>query len=131
MSSQEIQKPPAVPSVNRASGAAIGFLVAAALFAVAAVGVKVGLRPPAIDADRAAERSKDLAEIHAVEEKDLTTPGWIDQQRGIVRLPVETAIQLATHAWQDPAAARADLKAREQKATAELPKAPAKPNPFE
>ncbi len=131
MTTQQDQLQSDVPPANRASGAALGFLIAAVIFALAAVWVKVALRPPAIDADRAAVRSKALAEIHATEETNLTTTGWIDQQRGIVRLPIETAMQLAAHEWQDPAAARADLKAREQKATAELPKAPAKPNPFE
>ncbi|HZI31233.1 MAG TPA: hypothetical protein VFF11_02760 [Candidatus Binatia bacterium] len=131
MTPQEIQNPPAAPAANRASGAALGFLIVAVIFAFAAVWVKVALRPPAVDADRAAERSKALAEIHATEEKDLATVGWIDQKRGIVRLPIDKAMQLAAHEWQNPAAARADLKTREQKATAELPKAPAKPNPFE
>lgn len=133
MNSQPDQtpKPPGAPSVNGASGAAVGFLIAAVIFAIAAVWVKVALHPAAIDADRAAQRSKDLAEIRAIEAKDLSTPGWIDQQRGIVRLPINTALKLAAHEWQNPAAARADLQAREQKATAPLPKAPAKPNPFE
>jgi hypothetical protein len=44
-----------------------------------------------------------------------------------VRLPIETAMQLAAQQWQNPAAARADLIARAEKA-APLPKAPAKPS---
>lgn len=117
--------------VNHASGAALGFILAVVLFAVLALVVKYSLTVPAVDADRAAVRSKDLAEIHATEEKDLNTAGWIDQSRGIVRLPIDTAMQIAAQAWRNPAQAMADLKAREAKATAPAPVAPAKPNPFE
>lgn len=129
MNSQTDTNP--VPSVNGASGAALGYLMVAVIFAIAAVWLKVSFHPPAINADRAAQRYKDLAEIHAVETKDLSTPGWVDQRRHIVRLPISTAMKLAEHEWQNPAAAMADLQAREKKATAPLPKAPAKPNPFE
>jgi hypothetical protein len=116
---------------NRASAAAIGLILASVLFAFVTVGVKLLVPVPAIDADRAAERSKALVEIRATEEKSLATPGWVDQSRGIVRLPIETAMQQAAQAWQNPAAARADLTARAEKATAELPKAPEKPSAFE
>lgn len=117
--------------VNRGSAAAVGFLIGGAIFAVLAVGVKLSLNVPTVDADRGAERSKALAEIRAVEEKALATPAVIDAQRGIVRLPIDRAMELAAQAWKDPAAARANLNARAEKAAAELPKAPAKPNPFE
>ena len=120
-----------VPSANRASGAALGLLIAGVIFAFAAVGVKVAMQPSAIDATRADARYKALAEIRATEEKDLNTIGWVDQPRGIVRLPIDAAMSLAVQKWQNPSAARTDLKAREGKATAELPKAPAQPNPFE
>jgi len=116
---------------NRGSAAAIGFLVVSVIFAVLGVGIKLSQPVPAIDAGRGAERSKALAEIRAAEEKALTTAAVIDPQRGIVRLPLDKALQLAAQAWKNPAAARADLNARAEKAAAELPKAPEKPNPFE
>lgn len=118
-------------TVNRASGAAIGFIIASVIFAVLVVGVKLLLPPAAINAARADVRAKALAEIHATEEKALNSAGWIDQQRGIIRLPIDTALQLAAQQWQNPAAARADLTARAEKAAAELPKAPEKPSAFE
>ncbi len=70
----------------------INFVVASLLFVVLVVVVKLSVPVPAIDADRAAVRSKALAEIRAAEATALTTPGWVDQDRGIVRLPIETAI---------------------------------------
>ena len=117
--------------INRGSAAAAGFLIAGVIFAVLAAGVRLSLDVPAVDADRGAERSKALAEIRATEEKALVTPAVIDAQRGIVRLPIDRAMQLAAQAWKAPATARADLNARAEKAAAELPKAPAKPNLFE
>ncbi len=117
--------------ITRASGAALGFILATILFVAFGLAAKFSLHAPAIDAGRAAERAKDLAEIRAAEEKTLTTPGWADQTRGIVRLPIEDAMNIAAREWQNPAQARADLNAREEKATAEAPKAPAKPSLFE
>jgi hypothetical protein len=112
--------------INRASGAAVGFLAAVVLFAAIAVTAKYSINPPAIDADRSAERSKALAEIRTAEEKSLTTSAVIDGQRGIVRLPIEDAIKFAAQKWQDPAQARADLISRAEKAAA-----PVKPVSFE
>ena len=118
-------------TINRSSGAAIGIIIASVIFAVLAVAVKLLVSAPAIDADRAAVLTKALAEIHAAENTSLNNAGWIDQPRGIVRLPIETAVQLAARAWQNPASARADLTARAEKAAAPAPKAPEKPSAFE
>ena len=118
-------------TVNRASGAAFGLIIVSVVFAVVVVALKLTLSVSAIDADRAAERIKALAEIHLAEEISLSTPAWIDQSRGTVRLPIDAALQLAAQQWQNPAAARAELTARQEKASAELPKAPEKPSAFE
>jgi hypothetical protein len=118
-------------TTNRGSGAAIGFIVAIILFAALAVVVKLAVNVPAIDADASALRSKALAEMRFAEDKSLNAAGWADQSRGIVRLPIETAMHQAAQAWLNPATARADLIARQEKASAELPKAPAKPSAFE
>ena len=117
--------------INRGSAAGVGFLLVCGLFAVLAVGVKWSQSVPEIDADRGAVRSQALADLRTAEDKALNTSAVIDAPRGIVRLPLEVAMKLAAQAWQNPAAARADLKARAEKAAAELPKAPEKPSAFE
>ena len=114
-----------------ASGAAIAFIVASVIFAVLVVEVKLLVNVPAIDADSAAVRTKALDEIRATESKSLNNAGWVDESRGIVRIPIATAIQIAAQEWQNPAAARADLIAREEKASAPAPVVAPKPNPFE
>jgi len=107
------------------------FLVACFLFAVIIAAVKDSTPVPAIDADRAAVRAKALAEIRAAETKTLNQPGWIDENRGLVRLPIDVAMQNTEREWQNPAAARSNLTARVEKAAAPAPKAPEKPSAFE
>ena len=118
-------------NVNRASSAVTGFIIASLIFIALAIVVKFSVQVPAIDADRNAVRAKALTEIRATEEKSLNTAGWIDQPRGIVRLPIETAIQEAVQAWKNPAQARADLIARQEAASKPAPVAPTKPSAFE
>lgn len=119
-------------NVNRASGAAVGFVIAFVIFIALIAIVKFSISVPAIDADRDAAISKSLAEIRHAESIALNNPGWVDQQRGIVRLPIETAMQLTAQEWQNPTQARADLIARQEKVAAPAPtNAPPKKNLYE
>jgi hypothetical protein len=88
-------------------------------------------QPPPLGEDRVALRKKALAELRTAEAEELNTYGWLDQSKGIVRLPIVEAKKLALRDWQNPAAARSNLFARVEKATALPPKAPEKPSPFE
>ena len=88
-------------------------------------------RPEPLGEDRAALRRKSLAEIRAANAEALSSYGWQDQTRGVVRLPIAEAMRLVEHEWQNPAAARSNLVARVEKAMAPLPKAPEKPSQFE
>jgi hypothetical protein len=87
--------------------------------------------PPDLTAARAAERSRNLAELHAAEVQAQETYGWVDQTKGIVRLPVNRAMELTVAEWQSPAQARAALNERVEKATFVPPPPPAKPSEFE
>ncbi|HET7625722.1 MAG TPA: hypothetical protein VFM25_10710 [Verrucomicrobiae bacterium] len=86
---------------------------------------------PPLNADRAAERAKAFTEMRAAETEALTHVGWIDQSKGVVRLPIEDAMKLMESEWRNPAVGRSNLIARVEKATAVPPPAPAKPSPFE
>jgi len=119
-------------NVNRSSGAAIGFVIAFVIFLAVIAIAKFSISVPAIDADRDATVSKSLVEIRHMENIALENPGWVDQQRGIVRLPIETAMQIAAKEWQNPSQARAGLIAREGKLSAPVPtNAAPKKNLFE
>jgi hypothetical protein len=87
--------------------------------------------PAPLDANRAAERARVLAELRATEAQALGQPGWIDPAKGIVRLPIETAMRIVERDWQNPAAGRSNLLARVEKAAAVVPAAPAQPSQFE
>jgi hypothetical protein len=49
----------------------------------------------------------DMEQMRAAEEKALHTPGWVDQRKGIVRVPIEVAKQLAVQRLRVAAAAPA------------------------
>jgi len=116
-----------VQTINRASGAAVGLLLVGGLFAALTLVVKLAVPAPAIDAAPAADRSQALADLRATEADALANVGWVDQSRGLVRLPIDSALRLAADKWQNPAGARADLNARAEKAAA--PAAPVAPQP--
>ena len=107
------------------------FLIACLVFAGMVAALRGNMPVPAINADRAAVRAKALVEIRATENQALNHAGWIDENRGLVRLPIDLAMQITEREWQNPAAARSDLTARVEKATAPAPAAPAKPSQFE
>jgi len=89
-------------------------------------------RPEPLNASRAAERAKALAELRAAESDALKNPGWIDPAKGIVRLPVDVAVKMVVETWgPDPAAGRSNLIARVEKATYVAPPPPPKPSAFE
>ena len=110
------------------SRSAYALAVFGALFIVAALvwAMKHYTTPPALGAARAAERSKNLAEIRAIEAQELNHFGWVDQTKGQVRLTADRAMELTVAASQDPVAARKDLNTRVEKAFYVPPKPPEK-----
>jgi hypothetical protein len=68
--------------------------------------------PPRVDEAHWAERKRNLAELNAQNLDLLENYGWIDQNKGVVRLPIERAIELSIKEWQNPAVARSNLIAR-------------------
>jgi hypothetical protein len=110
---------------------ALAVIVASLIFALLVLKMRQYTPPTAPDAARKAERAKALAELRAAEADALQNPGWIDQTKGLVRLPIADAMKIAEREWQKPAQARSNLIARVEKATALPPKPPEQPSPFE
>lgn len=117
---------------NHCCGRSYSVTVAVVLACLVFVGLVWKMRQYAttepLGAERGAERAKALLEIHAAEADALNNAGWVDQTKGLVRLPIEEAKQLAEREWQNPAQARSNLLARVEKANA---KPPEKPSEFE
>ena len=109
----------------------IGILGAFLIVAALVWAMQRYTQPPALGEERIALRKKALAEMRAAEASELDSYGWVDQGKGVVRLPIAEAMKLAWRDWQNHAAARYNLIARVEKATAVPPPAPAKPSAFE
>lgn len=87
--------------------------------------------PEDLTAARAAERAKNLTELRSAEQQAMDTYDWVDKTKGVVRLPIERAMELTVADWQNPPQARADLMERVEKATFVPPPPPEKPSEFE
>ena len=122
--------PESNPSPDRSRLAFVIAVLGAFLIVAALVqAMRHYTQPPPLNSTRAAERAKALAEIRATEAEALKNAAWIDQAKGLVRLPIAEAMQLAERDWKNPAAARSNLIARVDKANPPPP--PPKPSAFE
>jgi len=121
------------PRPSTAWAAAVGILGACCLFAALVWAMRYYTRPASLGEERAALRAKTLAELRAAEAHALATPAWLDKSKGLVHLRIEDAMKIVEREWgQNPAAARSNLIAREEKANPPPPpKAPEKPSQFE
>jgi len=110
----------------------IGVVGALMIVAVLVWAMRHYTRPEPIGANRAAERAKHLADLRDESAKQFNNYDWQDQQRGVVRLKIDRAVELTLQGMQkDMAAFRLDLSNRVEKATAALPKPPEKKSDFE
>lgn len=95
------------------------FLIVAALVGL----MRHYTRTQALGEDRAIARRKALVELKASNLEVLHNPNyvWQDPAKGVVRMPIDRAMDLALKMWQHPAEARKNLSARVEKATAVAP----------
>lgn len=84
-----------------------------------------------LGADRVTERKKNFAELKNANASTLSSLGWQDPVRGVVRLPIDRAMELTVKEWQNPAAARAALLSRLEKAMVPIAPPPPAPSKFE
>jgi hypothetical protein len=114
---------------------AYGIAVLGAIFIVVFLDheLKKYTQAPPVDAGRAEERAKALAEIRNTEAGDLGNTGWVDPTKGIVRLKIDDAMNLMLQTWGTNAAAgRSNLLERVAKANPPPPPPkPTKPSEFE
>ena len=65
--------------------------------------------PPPLNQVRIEERRKALAELEAANADVLNHYGWVDQGKGLVRLPLDRAMQLTLEEWRKPWLARSNM----------------------
>lgn len=117
--------------IQTRAAAALRWTVAcsvAALFGVLSWMVINRPAPLKVDEERSRVRRQYFEEMQSSNRIALTTYGWIDSRRGIVRLPLDKAMEMSVSLWRDPASARSNLLERLAKATVKLPP---KPNIYE
>ena len=107
-----------------AIGVAGTFLIMAALVWV----MYYFTRPADLTHTRGEERRKNLADLNAATREQSEGYAWIDEGKGLVRLPINHAVQLVVEKWPNSAALRSNLLERVDKATF---RPPPPPNPFE
>jgi hypothetical protein len=77
--------------------------------------------PAPITQNRAAERKKNLTEIRMAESESLNHYGWVDQGKGIVRLPIARAMELTLQQYEkSPTAFRSNIVAAAEKGAAKV-----------
>ncbi len=81
------------------------------------------MQPLPVGQRRADERRKNMADLRQSNMDVLNNYAWMDQPKGVVRIPIEQAMELMRQEWQNPADGRKKLLARIEKATAVAPNA--------
>src|ERR1051325_3730412 len=85
--------------------------------------------PPAYNAARAAERKKALHDMRVAASNELFHAGILNSNKGIVRLPIERAMELTIEQWKNPVVGHSNLVALAIKANEPPPKQPEQPSP--
>ncbi len=112
-------------NVNSKSKLTVAVIVVVATFLLMAflVNQMISLtKPEPVGVARATERTVEGGRIRAEGIEKAKAWGYVDAPRGIVRLPVEDAVKLTLQGYQKPAAFKADLAARLEKASVAPPK---------
>ena len=92
-----------LPANGPASPILIGILGSFLIVAALVWAMQHYTQPPPLGEDRVALRKKALAELRAAEASELDSYGWVDQGKGVVRLPISEAMKLTLREWQNPA----------------------------
>jgi len=100
-----------------------GVVIAACFFAMFYV-VRSAYReyhPQPLNHARALERAKVRLDVTTKAISNLTTSGWVDQPKGIVRLPIDRAMKMTVEAYQNPEAAHSNLVERSKQSEKPAP----------
>ena len=118
-------------SCGKSFSVTVAVVIVCLIFAALVWKTRQYTMPAPLGAERATERAKALVELRAAETDALNNVGWIDQGKGLVRLPIADAMKLAEKQWQNPAQARATMNDRVEKAFFVPPPPPPKPSAYE
>jgi hypothetical protein len=118
------------PSQSNLTVYFVGVLGAFLIVALLVGAIYKYANPAPIGTNRAQERRKNLAENRQAN-ANLDQYGWADPAKGFVRLPISEAMNATIKDYQNPDAAKKEIAARVDKATAAPPKPPETPSKYE
>lgn len=72
-------------------------------------------RPAPLNVDLAAERKAKLADVNAKQNELISTYGWVDKSKGVVRIPVERAMMLTVEELSKKGNVKQDEQDKENK----------------
>ncbi len=72
----------------------VGYVLVFLTFFFIIIGFYLTKLPEPVDGVQVKERQEKLAEVRAAAKKETTTYGWVDQPKGVVRIPVDQAMLL-------------------------------------
>jgi len=116
----------ATPCCQKAASV-VGILGAFLVVGLLIYVMKQATPAPALNAERAAERKKALAEIRDVNARAMVTYETVDASNRTVRLAINRAMELTIQEYKNPVTARAGLIARFEKANPAPPPKPPEP----
>ena len=82
------------PTTRQRTLLVLGILGAIFLFAIILLIAYLPARPMPVDQLQIEERRATLAEVEGEQHRRAHTYGWIDEPKGIVRIPIERAVEL-------------------------------------
>jgi len=85
-----------VPSLPDFTASLLGVVGSILLFALIVLITYVYNQPPEPDAAIIENRLSSLSELEAQMEEAATGYAWVDRQKGLVRIPIDRAVELAT-----------------------------------
>ena len=73
---------------------ALGYIGVMLIFILIVFFSYISNTPPHINEQTIDSRKQTLRESRAMQQEDATTYGWVDKSKGIVRIPIERAMEL-------------------------------------
>ncbi|MGV3772850.1 MAG: hypothetical protein ACO1QB_08110 [Verrucomicrobiales bacterium] len=115
------------PSAPKVFMYAIGVMLLFLLMAYLSRNLYRTHNPGSFNSARAVERKKAREDLQKASGEALKSAGWANEAKGIVRLPIDRAMEITVQQYQNPAGARSNLVERVRKANVPPPAAPAAP----
>jgi hypothetical protein len=90
---QQNDKPLRYRPIMATAGVLIGIGIMVVVLAIVVIGVQRIREQPAADAPDAKSPAELLTEKQQADREQLTTYGWVDRDKGVVRVPIDAAIE--------------------------------------